>query len=405
MESENYRRVLDANPGIGVYVIREADHGLLYFNEKARAASQGARLEVPCHQVWTGTCSRCPLLTIGERRESRTLSTSAAYGGPVELTAVRILWEGTVPAFAVYVVPQTGGQDAPEDPARSRAQWEMQIAAILQSRFQMINTVYLDSGRCERVDLTGETLSGRSASGDYVHYIRKAMDCYVHPEDREQFWAVLSLEHLRERAAAAEEYGEEICRYRLRGETPRWIELHVIYSRQRDRTAVHILGQDITREKRREDSRLQTLEDRAYIIGSLSSLFFSTYYMDLERDTFRAVTQLHRVGDVLGEEVNSTAALQIYAYHFVHPEDQAEYLRVMNAENLKKHLRWWQPCVAVEYRRQPDGPAAGPDSWTWVRATAVLARTGPDDMPQTAVYVAQDITDSKRRSGAAAGAV
>lgn len=140
----------------------------------------------------------------------------------------------------------------------------------------------------------------------------------------------------------------------------------------------------------------ELVEDWAYIISSLSSLFFSTYYLDLEHDTFRAVTQLRRVGDVLGDEVNCTAALQIYANHFIHPEDREEYLRVMSMDNLRESLRWWQPIAAVEYRGLLEEPAAPPNAWRWVRASVVLARAGADDRPQTAVYVAQDITGGRR---------
>lgn len=139
----------------------------------------------------------------------------------------------------------------------------------------------------------------------------------------------------------------------------------------------------------------EEVEDWGYIISSLSSLFFSTYYLDLEQDTFRPVTQLNRVGDVLGDEVNCTAALMIYANHFIHPDDREAYLKTMNVENLRNTLRWWQPCAAVEYRRLEEEPG-GSSGWRWVRASAVLARTGPDDCPQTAVYVAQDITGGRR---------
>lgn len=133
-------------------------------------------------------------------------------------------------------------------------------------------------------------------------------------------------------------------------------------------------------------------EDLAYILSSLSRLFFSTYYINIAHDTFRPVTQLRRVEDVLGGEVNCTAAMGIYAQHFIHPDDRAEYLRVMNVENLRQQLRWWQPPVAVEYRKQGDEPG----TWSWVRATAVLARAGADDLPLTAVYVAQDIDAGRR---------
>lgn len=141
-------------------------------------------------------------------------------------------------------------------------------------------------------------------------------------------------------------------------------------------------------EKNRDDLR----DDLAYIINGLSRLFFSTYYIDLTQDTFRAVNQLRRVENVLGDEVNCTAGLQIYANHFIHPDDRAEYLRVMDVNHLRQELRWWQPCVAVEYRR----PADVPGGWGWVRATAVLARADVNDLPLTAVYVAQDISGGRR---------
>ena len=138
---------------------------------------------------------------------------------------------------------------------------------------------------------------------------------------------------------------------------------------------------------------MRTLEERAYMITSLSSLFFSTYYIDLERDAFRAVTQQHRVMDVLGDEVNFTTALQLYANHFIHPDDREKYLRTMSIANLRENLRWWQPYVAVEYRKLPDFPELG-ETCQPVRATAVMAQSGSDDLPKTVVYVARNITEN-----------
>ena len=98
--------------------------------------------------------------------------------------------------------------------------------------------------------------------------------------------------------------------------------------------------------------------------------------------------------DVLGDEVNFTNALELYATHFIHPDDREEYLRVMSVDHLRETLRWWQPYTAVEYRKLPDFPELG-DTCQLVRATAIMAQTGPDDMPKTVVYVARDITSEK----------
>ena len=636
MESWDYEQILNAMPETAVYVIREQDHGLLYFNKRVREVSPEAELGMACHDIWAGSCSSCPLRTIGDGRESRAVSYNDPFGGVVDITATRTLWKRDIPAFVITVAPRTdtagyayrkilhadlerdwcdvlksdpvgwqpvegslSGQlknfathDAihPEDaervtafiepshmravPAPGQAAWtlmyrrregdsyrwnlmevipdqivngemrsavicvkdvhevlregleregltargqelirslgernfdiytidldtgaanpiqvdgqmresltalpwedlagehiaallhesyrgdfirqfslaglrqakaegkqktemlcqwrsgetyryisvtayfgrepkgqsytvlalqdvdervrqelahtkrDMQMAAILKCRYQMMNTVYLDSGLCERMDLKRAAGPENTLTGDYDQYIRTAVERYVHPDDAERFWATLSLEHLREMAETVADYDEEIFQYRLRGDPVRWIRLHILYSRQAGQVMVNILGQDITSEKSREESQRRTLEDQSYMITSLSHLFFATYYIDLEHDTFRAVTQQRKIGAVLGDAVNCTAALQLYANNFIHPNDRERYLEIMSVQNLRETLRWWQPYVEVEYRRRPE------EGGGLVRATAVLAQTGMDDFPKTVVYVARNI--------------
>lgn len=283
----------------------------------------------------------------------------------------------------------------------AHTQRDIQMAAVLKSRYQIMNTVDLNTGLCERVflDKVGTTLDSRT--GDYEAYVRRAAEESVHPDDRAEFLRAMSLEHLRKRAPEAGEYLEEICRYRLRGEPVRWLEQHVIYSCQESsldgekRLTANILGRDITREREREENSSRALRDRSEIIRSMSGLFFSTYYVDLERGTFRVVNQLSKVGEVLGSVVDCGAALEVYARNFIHPDDQEEYLRVMNLENWRETLRWWHPLVSLEYRKRAEMP--GEKDCGWIRASAVLAQSTPEGMPQTVVYVAQDITEQKRR--------
>lgn len=302
---------------------------------------------------------------------------------------------GGAPEAASYTVLAI--QDVDQRMRRELAHTErdMQMAAILKSRYQMMNTVHLDTGLCERVNLNQADEPENTLIGDYSAYIERALTHYVRPEDAEGFRAALSLEHLRERAETVEDWCEEICQYRPRSGEERWIELHVLYTRQKDQVVVNIMGQDVTREKRQEEERLRALEDRAYMITGLSTLFFSTYYIDLERDAFRAVTQLRRVSDLLGDEVNFTNALRLYASQFIHPDDREKYLEIMDIQNLRRSLRWWQPYVTADYRKLPDFPGQGEEECQWVRCTALLARVGADDLPRTAVYVARNISEEE----------
>lgn len=129
----------------------------------------------------------------------------------------------------------------------------------------------------------------------------------------------------------------------------------------------------------------------ASIISSLSSMFFAAYYINLEKDTFQPVTQVEEVGNVLGDERNYTQGINTYAQEFICPEDREEYLNCVNRQNLLNALRNGQTFIAAEYRKMPDEK----NQRTWTRATVVLAETAADGSPRRAVYVAQDVTESK----------
>ncbi len=563
MESRDYEKILDAMQHTGVYVIKADSKEVLYCNKRMREAVPGMRLGMICGEAVGGACNNCPLLTIGDKAESRAISYNDAFGGVVDIAAARTMWEDRVPAFVISISPHQDaagyayrkilqadllqdrfravrpGEDGVReglvrDEVRARrkkiirtlgeenfgvylidlesgfatlvrldgvyqdefsarsVEWDVwlevrvrelihpayregifsrfslkslrraaatgqknqkyiylwgkegayryvsasarlgeerdgrsyavlaaqdvdgrvrqelahtqrdiQMAAVLKSRYQIMNTVDLHTGLCERVFLDKVGTNLDSQSGDYEAYIHRAAEEFVHPEDRAEFLRSLSLDHLRKRAAEAGEYLEEVCRYRLRGEPVRWLEQHVIYSRQKpslegeERLTANILGRDITREREREENSSRALRDRTEIIRSMSGLFFSTYYVDLEEGTFRVVNQLGKVGEVLGGVVNYGAALEVYARNFIHPGDQKEYLRVMNLENWRETLRWWHPLVSMEYRKRAEVP--GEKDCGWIRATAVLAQSTQEGMPQTVVYVAQDITEHKRR--------
>ena len=106
----------------------------------------------------------------------------------------------------------------------------------------------------------------------------------------------------------------------------------------------------------------------------MSSLFFASYYLDLERDIFRKVTQKNETVDATVPYESCTKGFQVYAEHFVHPDDQQEYLEKMDCKNFIKQLNREHPLFALEYRRviyengemHPNG---------WIRATVILSET------------------------------
>lgn len=284
-------------------------------------------------------------------------------------------------------------------------------AAVLSDAFSILLRVNLLEDRCTVIksDLADFQPDKTAFQERMEEYARRAA-C---PSERDRLLAFVNPQHLRAPLPAGQSSHSMLFR-RQDTSSCRWNLIEFLpdpggksglfcvkdIHDPLTQSAIPLKSDQPTQAEMQEAERLRDLKDRAYIISSISTLFFSTYYVDLEHDTFRAVTQLRPVGDLLGDVVNFPSGLQIYANHFVHPDDRAEYLRVMDPENLRRELRWWHPCVAVEYRRLP-GPGSEAET-VWVRATAVMAQSREDgELPKTAVYVAQEIAGGRRRPEAA----
>ncbi len=648
MTTREYELILDSLQMTAVYVIREDNHKVLYFNKRVREVAPNIEKGMVCHELWEGTCDNCPLLHIGDKNEARSVNYDDPFGEVVEIAATRILWEDEVPAFVIAVTPyaevanhiyhkvlrgnlttdsyaivkadeeemrelrghmasltdwflgvskcgyiyeedieryedfvrfdhakaelkkgvkklsciyrrksgdryrwhhlevvpdfdytddnqkvmvclkdihdafreglareevnirnqeiintlgetnfaiyvvdlQTGhvnivqatekirrnadtenslwndtfqgigaGYISPEDRERvydqlslesMRTAWEngeekrtilcrvflygdwryvsisaylkenkkqggyailtfqdvdeqtkrdmeqrrndQRMAAIIRSRYSILSTIDLETGICERIYLR-EGAVGRRVEGDYDHYVRKASEETVVEADREAFEKTLFLENLRENAETVQDFREDVCQYRHRGESLLWTEEHVLYIRQGDKTLVNVLGRDITAEKLAEEQANRESIEKASIISSLSSMFFATYYINLENETLRPVRQKEVVSNVLGDERNYTQAIDLYAQNFISPDDREEYLEYVSYRRLLNTLSAEQPVTAFEYRMLPDQN----NRRAWIRASVVLAETTSDGRPKRALYVAQDVTESKLR--------
>jgi len=283
-------------------------------------------------------------------------------------------------------------QDVDERTKRNmeRTQNDRRMAAIIKSRYSILNTVDLETGMCERTYL-GTGNPDRRLEGDYSYYIQKALKESVVERDKETFRTTFLLDNLRKKAEDVEDFKEELYQYQLKGEPAMWVEEQILYIRQGEKTVVNILGRDITAEKQIEEQAHRESQEKISIINSLSSMFFATYYIDFEHGTFKSVKQKAEVGSVLGDERSYIQGIRIYADNFVHPDDREEYLKRLNYRNLRDVLSVDHPLAAFEYRM-----ASGKnDRRAWIRATVVLAETASDGKPKRALYVAQDVTESK----------
>ena len=651
MEASNYEMLLDSLQATGVYVIREDNHQILYFNKRVKNVAPNIEMGMVCHELWAGSCANCPLLDIGDKKENRTINYGDPFGDPVDIVATRILWQESIPAFMITVTPHAEissltyniilkanltkdsfgivkmsegewkgmeghcsslsqyiakfvelgklysadvdrvktfmevenlrkelknnrmaictyrrkakagyrwytvevvpdinysdddqtvmlcikdvhdiyikGQELEEvniqnheiinalgefnfgiyvidldtgalnpvqmsedikDKAHQEIQewermmveivdshfhpesrkevldafslkamreaWEKgekkqevlcqrlmdgeyryvsmtahyhkkgkegsyailalqdvdertrkemlqlendrKMAALIKSRYNILHTVYLETGMCERVGLSEDCEGCKLFEGRFDDYIQEAIEKYIFEEDIEEFRKAFSLEYLREKADEVEDFEEIVCRYRVKKPDFAWKEDHILLIRHDKTVAVEILGRDITKEKQREEEDTKEKREKARIINSLSSMFFATYYIDLEAGTFRIVTQREDVENMLGAEVDYMEGMRRYAKHFVHPDFREEYERKMALDNVMKKLSPEHPLVAIEYRRVKQEAGGVQKENGWIRATIILSECR-EGKPVKAVYVAQDVTEVKQK--------
>lgn len=104
----DYKIMLDSLVTIGVYVIKESDHRILFYNKRVKEVSPNLKIGDICHEIWDGYCENCPLHVIGEKPYARTISYDDPFGKIVDITATRMLWKNKVPAFLIRVYPRIG---------------------------------------------------------------------------------------------------------------------------------------------------------------------------------------------------------------------------------------------------------------------------------------------------------
>ena len=105
MDIRDYERILDAIPATGIYVVREDNHEILYFNSQVQEMVPEVRRGMVCDKLWVNSCANCPLLNIGDKAENRSVSCDSSIGRAVDMVAKRILWQDEIPAFVISVTP------------------------------------------------------------------------------------------------------------------------------------------------------------------------------------------------------------------------------------------------------------------------------------------------------------
>lgn len=514
MKAADYGKILDAFQTTGVYVIREDNHQIQYFNKRVQQVAPDIKKGMVCHELWKKSCINCPLRHIGDRERAQSISYDNPFGKSVKITATRLLWEDEIPAFVVTLVPYVetanyvyhevmrgdllsdsyeiikadetevqemrGYADSLSgwfravaekgyiyEDDRGRYEKFVQFSRLkegLKKKDHTLNCIYRRKSGSQfrwhtleivpdidysednqrimiylkdihdvfRDGLEREEMNNRNqeiihslGEENFAVYVVDLVNGGVNVvqvteqvqenvkrdnflwgrifeekefdkislEDQDEFRRKFSLEAMQEAWFEGKKKREFVCRVLLRGGW-RYVSITAYFKGNRKQESYAILAfRDVDERTKSERIRVENDKRMVAVINSLSSMFFATYYIDLEEETYRTVIQKADIGGSLGPARDYTEGIGRYARHYVSSEDQEEYLKQTSIQNMRSLLNREYPFHAFEYRVQPDEN----NRRVWIRATMVLSECGSDGKPQKVLYVVQDVTETRKR--------
>lgn len=372
MKTRDYELVLDSLQMTGIYVIREDTHEILYFNKRVREVSPGIKKGMVCHVLWKGSCSSCPLLTIGDRKESRSISYDHPFGKMVDIVATRILWEGNIPAFSIAVTPHA-------DAASSV------YSRILKINLSTDSAEIIQTGRRERINSEGPCTS-------LSHWFELMVEeGNIFSGDEERVRKFIRLEHLREALKGGTDTA--VCTYRRReGSGYRWHTMEVVpdYNYREDSQTAMLYVKDV-HDVYREGLELEEVNHQNQeIIKFLGEMNFGIYVVDLHTGTVNPIRLADDLRELISTEIMEWDDMfRILLHNFYHPDYWKELWDAYSLQALRTAQHEGGQNRSVFCKRKLHG------SYHYV-STASRFLTGSGEQRYVVVAM-QDVDEQTRR--------
>ena len=339
MNQKDYELVLDSLPSMGIFIIREDNHEILYLNEKVKKAAGNAEVGMICHEIWSDFCSNCPFRDIGDKKECRSVQYNSLFGKTVDMVATRILWQGNIPALLITASPHAG------------------VSGDTYSRILRVN---LTTDTYEIVK-TGEE-EEREEGTDFSHMpFSRWIDWFikagnVHSGDVKRLLEIVQTENLSREIRNNRHI--IVCPYRRKVEKGfRWHTLEIVpdYDYAEDNQTVMLYVKDIHDVYKKgiqlEEINIQNQE----IIQSLGELNFGIYVIDMRTGMLNPVRVSQDMDKLFHEGIWGWDEVLVKMLPFFHPEYREPLLEKFSVASLKEALARGEKKIELLCQRMIEG--------------------------------------------------
>lgn len=336
--------ILDHLAGTAVYVIRQADRRILYFNEMAKRVIPQVRMNEACRELWE-ECGSLILRIIGPESKGYhwTIGYSSIFGTVVDMSAIGMDWEDDQPAWLISLAPHSFS------PIEKRMEMETRhLAAAAAKVYPLIISINLTQNEFHMLANNGFYIGPMSRAQSYDQLLEGAAET-IHPNFRQGFLETLRRKNIEK---AFSEGKRELYLEHLQIDEEKnyhWTATHILHMESEGGdTLAMALSSNI-------DERKQIEKEREVFNTGVTAMFGECLVVAINKGTFTTLKFDHswpdmpRVGDF-------HAMIHEYCRNLIHPEDQKEFVEAFSMESIRRNVSAGEKFISREFRRlSPEG--------------------------------------------------
>lgn len=317
MDSKDYNSILDSLPTTGVYVIREDNHQILYFNKYVKELTPHIEVGMVCHELWKSACENCPLINIKGNASNRSVHYDGPFGKAVDIAASRTMWQDRIPAFIITITPHTD---------------------TVSFTYSTILRVNLSTDTYESIKCDDNSAARTGRLTEWLY--RTVKQGVILSSDILRFQKFTSMKNMKK--ILSNDMHTAVCTYRRRvGSSFRWHTMEIVpdsgYTPQSETAIIYIKDvHDIYRKGLElEEINIQNLE----VIQSLSEQNFGIYVIDLRTGMMNPVRISPDVEKLFQAGIRSWTDIFPNMLPFFHPDYRKPMLRKFSLQGLNEACR------------------------------------------------------------------
>ncbi|WP_195269731.1 PAS domain-containing hybrid sensor histidine kinase/response regulator [Eubacterium sp. 1001713B170207_170306_E7] len=377
MTQNTIESILNNLGGTAIYVIRQDDHRILYFNDRVKEVTPNARVGSVCHELWAGTCGNCPLPGLEGKDRNNTINYDDPFGEVVDISASKMMWEDKIPAVLVSVTPHVLTETE-----RRAEERRNHLAAAALKVYGLIISVDLCRNTYEIIGYNERCWLPEAEYGRYDDLLELGVR-FTHPF----YSGVLRETFDRENALRVFADGKRELQLELRQKDEdnvyHWMNVMLLHAGDTSDSgkAILMLSQI--------DSRKRLEQEWEAFNAGVTTLFGECMLLDLEDGTYTTAKFDNSFPEfpVQGDFDSQNIA---YCNALIHPDDREMFREAFSLACIRKSVADGEKIIVREMRRlTPDG------IYRWTEMIGVLVTSAAGE-ERTMVLTFRDVDDVRR---------